>query len=192
MQEEPQQRGPWKTLDVEERYRTPWIVVSHHNVIDPSGRPGIYGVVHFRNIAVGVIPLDPEGNTWIVGQYRYPIEAYSWEIPEGGGSRDRPALESAQRELREEVGIVAHHWTEVLQVDLSNSASDEVGVIYVAQELEFHDPEPDHNEELAMHKLPFEELYGMVIRGEVRDSLTVAAVMKVKLMLLEGTLLLQK
>jgi 8-oxo-dGTP pyrophosphatase MutT (NUDIX family) len=183
-----QQRGPWKTLSVEERYSTPWISVSHHEIIDPSGRPGIYGVVHFKNLAVGIIPLDAEGNTWIVGQHRYPIDAYSWEIIEGGGARDRPPLESAQRELREEAGIVAEHWTEVLQMDLSNSASDEVAIIYVAQGLSFHAPEPDHNEQLELRKVPFAELVQMVLRGELRDSLTVAGVLKVDRLLREGAL----
>ena len=187
-----QQRGPWKTLSVEERYDTPWIAVSHHEVIDPGGRPGIYGVVHFRNIAVGIIPLDEDLNTWIVGQYRYPIEEYSWEIPEGGGPRDRPELEGAQRELREEVGITAEYWTEVMRMDLSNSASDERAIVYVAQGLAFHEPEPDHNEELATRKLPFQELVDMVMRGEVRDAISVAAVLKVKMMLDRGTLPLQK
>ncbi len=187
-----QERGPWKTLSSEERYSTPWISVSHHEVLDPSGAPGIYGVVHFRSLAVGIIPLDEEMNTWIVGQYRYPIETYSWEIPEGGGSRDRPALESAKRELREEVGIVAQVWTEVLHMHLSNSASDEEAIIFVAQDLELHEPEPDPNEELVVRKLPFTELYAMVMRGDVTDSLTVAAVMKVHLMLLEGGLPRQK
>jgi ADP-ribose pyrophosphatase len=182
------ERGPWRTLKEEVRYETPWISVSHHDILDPSGRPGIYGVVHFKNLAIGVLPLDPDLNTWIVGQYRYPIEAYSWEIPEGGGRRDIPPLESARRELREEAGIVAERWTEVLRMDLSNSASDEHAILYVAQDLSFFAPEPDHNEELALRKLPFEELYGMVVRGEVRDSLTVATVLRVKLMLLDGTL----
>ncbi|MBL8002327.1 MAG: NUDIX hydrolase [Flavobacteriales bacterium] len=182
------ERGPWKTIREELRYETPWIAVTHHDILDPSGREGIYGVVHFKNLAIGVVPLDNELNTWIVGQYRYPIQAYSWEIPEGGGKRDIPPIESAMRELREEAGIVAGRWTEILRMDLSNSASDEHAVLYVAQDLTFFEPEPDHNEELALRKLPFEELYGMVVRGEVRDSLTVAAVMRVKLMLLEGSL----
>jgi 8-oxo-dGTP pyrophosphatase MutT (NUDIX family) len=183
-----EERGPWKTLSVEERYSTPWIAVSHHEVIDPSGTPGIYGVIHFKNLAVGIVALDEDLNTWIVGQYRYPLGTYSWEIPEGGGRRDLPALESAKRELREEVGIEARRWTEILKMDLSNSASDEVAILFVAQELSFFEPEPDHNEELAMRKLPFDELYAMVQRGEVRDSLTVAAVMRVKLMLMDGSL----
>ena len=187
-----EERGPWKTLKVEERYATPWISVSHHDVIDPSGAPGIYGVVHFRNLAVGIVPLDVEGNTWIVGQYRYPIKEYSWEIPEGGGKRNVPAIESAQRELREETGIEALNWTEVLRMHLSNSASDEEAIIYVARGLSFHAPEPDHNEDLTIRKLPFAELFGMVMRGEVRDSLTVAAVLKVQLMLNDGSLSFQK
>lgn len=181
-------RGPWTTLSERPAYETPWISVAHHEVIDPGGKQGVYGVIHFKNIAVGVVPLDDELNTWIVGQYRYPLEAYSWEIPEGGGKRDVPAVESAKRELREETGIEATQWTEILQMDLSNSASDEQAVIFVAQGLSFHDPEPDHDEELEQRKLPFAELYEMVRRGEVRDSLTVAAVLKVQLMLLEGQL----
>jgi 8-oxo-dGTP pyrophosphatase MutT (NUDIX family) len=161
-------------------------------VIDPSGAPGIYGVIHFKNLAVGVIPLDEDLNTWIVGQYRYPIQAYSWEIPEGGGRRDLPPVESAKRELREEVGIVAGTWTEVLRMDLSNSASDEEAVIFVAQDLSFHEPEPDHNEELAMRKVPFRELFDRVMSGELRDSLTVAAVLKVQRLLDDGLLRAQK
>ncbi len=181
-------RGPWTTLNEEVRYETPWISVSHHDILDPSGTQGIYGVVHFKNLAIGVVPLDAELNTWIVGQYRYPIQAYSWEIPEGGGDRSIPPQESAARELREEAGIVAQRWTEILRMDLSNSASDEHAILYVAQDLTYFEPEPDHNEELALRKIPFEDLYGMVVRGEVRDSLTVAAVLRVKLMLLEGHL----
>ncbi len=183
-----EKRGPWTTKTIEERYSTPWISVSHHEVIDPGGTDGIYGVVHFKNIAVGVVPLDDDLDTWIVGQYRYPINAYSWEIPEGGGKRDRPALDSAQRELREETGIEAGRWTEVLRMDLSNSASDEEAIIYVAQGLSFHEAQPDHNEELALRKLPFAELFAMVMRGELRDSLTVAAVLKVQLLLERGEL----
>ncbi|MEZ4756810.1 MAG: NUDIX hydrolase [Flavobacteriales bacterium] len=183
-----EQRGPWRTLSIEERYATPWISVSHHEVIDPSGGRGIYGVIHFKNVAVGIIPLDADLNTWIVGQYRYPIKAYSWEIPEGGGRRDVPPLDSAKRELREEVGIEAARWTEVLRMDLSNSASDEEAIIFVAQDLTFHAPEPEATEELAMRKLPFQELFEAVMRGEMRDSLTVAAVLKVQRMIEDGSI----
>jgi ADP-ribose pyrophosphatase len=181
-------RGPWTTLSEEVKYETPWISVSHHDILDPSGRQGIYGVIHFKNLAIGVVALDEELNTWIVGQYRYPTQSYSWEIPEGGGKRGIPPLESAKRELREETGIEASKWTEILHMDLSNSASDEHAIIYLAQGLTFHAPQPDHDEELEQRRLPFEELYGMVDRGEITDSLTVAAVLKVKLMLLNSSL----
>lgn len=184
----PSHRGPWTTLSERPVYASPWIEVSHHEVLDPSGSPGQYGVIHFRNLAIGIVPLDDQFNTWIVGQHRYPIDTYSWEIPEGGGKRDIPPLESAKRELREEVGIEADHWHELLRMDLSNSASDEHAIIYLARGLRFHAPEPDPNEELTQRKLPFDELYGMVVRGEVTDSLTVAAVMKVRLLMLEGGL----
>jgi 8-oxo-dGTP pyrophosphatase MutT (NUDIX family) len=187
-QESLEVRGPWRTLSIEERYATPWISVSHHEVVDPSGGRGIYGVIHFKNVAVGIIPLDAELNTWIVGQYRYPIKQYSWEIPEGGGRRDVPPIDSARRELREEVGIEAARWTEVLRMDLSNSASDEEAIIFVAQGLTFHQPEPEATEDLAMRRLPFRELFEAVMRGEMRDSLTVAAVLKVQRMLEDGTL----
>ncbi len=141
-------------------------------MLDPSGREGIYGVVHFKNIALGVVPLDEELNTWIVGQYRYPIQAYSWASPKAAAKRHIPPIESAKRELREEAGIEAERWTEVLRMDLSNSASDENAAIHVAQGLTFHAPQPDHDEELELRKLPFAELYGMVMNGDVRDSLT--------------------
>lgn len=187
-----EQRGPWKTLSIKKIYASPWIEVDHHEVIDPSGAPGTYGVIHFRNLAVGVVPLDDDLHTWIVGQYRYPARKYSWEIPEGGGDRNTPPQASAARELREEAGIVAKDWTELLRMDLSNSASDEEAIIYLARGLEFHEPEPDGNEELALRKLPFAELYGMVDRGEITDSLTVAAVLKMQIWLMEGRLGAQK
>jgi ADP-ribose pyrophosphatase len=182
------ERGPWKTLSEELRYETNWIAVSHHEVIDPGGNAGIYGVIHFKNIAVGMLPLDAEGNTWIVGQYRYPIQAYSWEMPEGGGKRDVDTLETAKRELKEETGIVAGRWTKILEMDLSNSASDEQAVIYLAQDLEFHEAEPESTEDLEVRKVHFSTLYDMVLRGEIRDSLTVATVLKVELMRRNGSL----
>ncbi len=184
-----EKRGPWTVVSEELKYESPWIKIHKHEVLDPSGTPGEYGVIHFKNLAVGVVPLDADMNTWIVGQYRYPLQKYSWEIPEGGGDRNVPPIDSAKRELREETGLEATHWEEILRMDLSNSASDEHAIIYLAQGLTEYKPQPDDNEELEMRKLPFDELYQLVERGEILDSLTVAAVLKVQLMRSQGKLI---
>src|SRR4051812_47902982 len=139
--------NPWKTLKSELVYESPWISVTKHDVLTPASNPGTYSVVHFKNLAIGVLPLDDEYNTWIVGQYRYPINQYTWEIPEGGGKLDVPPLESAKRELLEETGITAKKWTKIQEMHLSNSATDEFCILYVAQDLNFHKPNPDEDEE---------------------------------------------
>ncbi|MBD81589.1 MAG: DNA mismatch repair protein MutT [Crocinitomicaceae bacterium] len=173
----------WKTIESKPVYQTPWIKVTDHKIIDPGGNPGQYGVVTFKNLAVGVIPLDQENNTWIVGQFRYPLNEYSWEIPEGGGALQLPPIDSAKRELLEETGITAKDWELILEMDLSNSASTEKAFIYVARDLNFQTAEPDENEDLQILKIPFDELYKRVVSGEIRDSLTVAGVLRLKLML---------
>lgn len=183
-----EERGPWKTIKKEPVYESPWIKLEHHDVIHPGNEKGIYSLVHFQNRAMGVIPLDKDLNTWIVGQHRYPINRYSWEMPEGGSPFDEDELEGVQRELQEETGIVAHSWTRIMEMHLSNSSTDEVGIIYVAQDLTFQDSNPDSDEELHVKKIPFQELYEMVKNGEVTDSMTVAAVLRVKLMMVEGEL----
>ncbi|MDQ3045947.1 MAG: NUDIX hydrolase [Bacteroidota bacterium] len=180
--------NPWKTLSTESVYESPWIGVTKHDVLNPNGNPGTYSVVHFKNIAIGIFPLDKDNFTWIVGQYRYPIKQYSWEIPEGGGALDIAPLDSAKRELHEETGIHANKWTKIQEMHLSNSVSDEFCILYVAQDLSFGESEPEDEEKLEVRKLHFDELYKMVCDGEVTDSLTVAAVLKVRLLMLEGKL----
>lgn len=180
--------NPWKTLKSEKVYDSPWIGLTKHDVLNPSGNPGTYSVVHFKNLAIGVLPLDQDYNTWIVGQYRYPIDQYSWEIPEGGGKRDVPPIDSAKRELLEETGITAGKWTKIQEMYLSNSASDEFCILYIAQDLTFGESEPEDDEELEVRKIHFDELYAMVNDGRITDSLTVAIVLKAKLMMLEGTI----
>lgn len=155
-------------------------------MINPSGNPGIYGKVHFKNRAIGVIPLDAEMNTYLVGQYRFVLNAYSWEMPEGGGPLDEEPLEAAKRELLEETGLKAGEWTELLRMHLSNSVSDELSIVYLARVLEQFEPEPEDTEQLIIQKVPFGEVYQMVCDGEITDSMTVAAILKVKLLLLEG------
>lgn len=178
--------NPWQTTKSEKIYDSPWIKLTKHDVINPSGNPGTYSVVHFKNIAIGIIVLDEEKNTWIVGQYRYPLNQYSWEIPEGGGKLDVNPLDSAKRELLEETGIVAKKWTKIQEMHLSNSVSDEFCILYLAQDLEFKETEPEDTEQLEIKKIPFEDFYKMVNAGEITDSLTVTAALKVKSMILEG------
>ena len=180
--------NPWTTLTSEKVYDSPWIGLTKHDILNPNGNPGTYSVVHFKNLAIGILPLDKDYNTWIVGQYRYPINQYSWEIPEGGGNLDLPPLESAKRELLEETGITANKWTKIQEMYLSNSASDEFCTLFIAQDLSFGEAEPEDNEQLEQKKIPFDELYKLVKNGEITDSLTVAAVLKAKLMMLEGEL----
>jgi ADP-ribose pyrophosphatase len=182
------ERNPWKTLKEETVYESAWIKVDKHEVINPAGNPGEYSVVHFKNIAIGIVVLDDELNTWIVGQYRYPLQAYSWEIPEGGGKIDVAPLESAKRELMEETGIMAEDWRLIQEMHLSNSVSDEKAMIYLARNLYFGASEPEETEELAVRKLPFEELYQMVLKGEVTDSMSVAGVLKVKILIDQGVI----
>ncbi|MES2140119.1 MAG: NUDIX hydrolase [Bacteroidota bacterium] len=181
-------KNPWTTLTSEKIYDSPWIGLTKHDVLNPNGNPGTYSVVHFKNLAIGILPLDNDYNTWIVGQYRYPINQYSWEIPEGGGNHNVPALDSAKRELLEETGITANKWTKIQELHLSNSASDEFGILYIAQDLNFGESEPEDDEQLVVRKLHFNELYQMVESGEITDSLTVIAVLKAKLLMLEGTI----
>ena len=174
-------QNPWQLLDDKNIYSNPWIDVNHHKVIDPSGQPGIYGKVHFKNIAVGVLPLDKENNTWIVGQYRYPLERYSWEIPEGGCPIGTDSLLSAKRELKEETGIVAQNWDVLLETDISNSVTDEIGIIYLARDLSFTEQALESTEDITVRKLPFAQLLQMVVSGDIRDSLTIMAVLNTHL-----------
>lgn len=171
-------KNPWKTLKTEMKYDNPWIKVEEDQVINPSGGEGIYGRVHFKNIAVGIIPIDEEGNTWLVGQYRYPLERYSWEIPEGGCPEGEEKLACAKRELKEETGLSANKWQELLCIHTSNSVSDEVGFVYLATELSVGATEFEETEDLAIKKLPFKDVVEMVMDGRITDSISMAAILK--------------
>ena len=181
-------QNPWKTIKIKEVYDNPWIQVTHRDVINPGGGEGIYGMVHFKNLAIGIVPLDEDGNTWLVGQYRYTLEEYTWEIPEGGGRIGLNPLEGAQRELQEETGITAANWLKITDLATSNSVTDERGVIYVARDLTFGEAAPEESEDLRIKKIPFTDAVEMVMRGEITDSLAMIGIMKVKLMLDRGEL----
>lgn len=181
-------RNPWKTLSSDRRYANRWIEVTHHEVLNPAGNPGIYGTIHFKNIAIGVIPVDAEGRTWLVGQYRYPLRRYSWEIPEGGGPIGEDPVAAARRELLEETGLRAAQLREILRMDLSNSVTDEHGVCYLAWDLAQGDAEPEETEQLSLRRLPVAEAIAMAQRGEILDSLSVAGLVQVGLLAHQGRL----
>ncbi len=174
-------KNPWTKLSKERVYENNWIALDHHEVLNPSNGKGIYGTVHFKNLAIGIIPLDKEGFTYMVGQYRFPLNKYSWEIPEGGGQLDKDPLETAKRELLEEVGIKAKEWTEIQRIHTSNSVTDELGIIYLAEDLSYFEAQPDEDEQLEVQKIHWKDLYKMVIEGKITDSLSVAGVYKLAL-----------
>lgn len=175
--------NPWKTLSIQEVYDNRWIKVTHREVLTPAGTPGIYGMVHFKNIAIGIVPIDDEGNTWLVGQYRYTLDQYSWEIPEGGCPEGTDPLATAKRELKEETGMAAAHWEQLLDFHTSNSVTDEYGIAYLATGLSYGEAEPEETEDLQVKKVPLQEAIDMVMRGEITDALSVMALLKVKVLI---------
>ncbi|RZL49698.1 MAG: NUDIX hydrolase [Pedobacter sp.] len=178
--------NPWKVLSSEKIYDNNWISLTEHQVLNPAGGKGIYGEVHFKNIAIGILPLDEEYNTWLVGQYRFPTKCYSWEIVEGGGMVGTDPLESAKRELAEETGLTANRYTELQRMYLSNSVSDELAIIYIAQDLKLGQSSPEETEELVVKKVPFATAYQMVIDGEIADSISITAILKTQILIQEG------
>jgi len=173
-----QEKNPWETVSGKLVYDNPWINLTEYQVITPAGTPGIYGKVHFKNIAIGVIVIDENGDTYLVGQYRFPLNEYSWEIPEGGCPEGTDYLVAAKRELKEETGFEAKTWTEILRMHVSNSVSDEFAVVYVAQDLKAGEAEPEDTEKLAVEKMPFAQALQWVMEGKITDSISVAAILK--------------
>lgn len=171
--------NPWQTISSNEVYDNPWISIRHEEVIKPSGELGIYGVAHFKLMAAAVVPLDKEGNIWLVGQFRYTLNQYSWEIPMGGGDLHTDSLTTAKRELKEETGLIADKWTSLGRLHTSNSVTDEVGYMYLAEALTQKEPEPDDTEVLQTKKVKLKEAVRMVMDSEITDSLSVAAILKV-------------
>ena len=165
--------GPWRITSRKIAFDNPWISVADHRVKHPDGTAGEYGVVNFKNLAIGVLPIDDEGFVWLVGQHRFPGDRYSWELPEGGGPVDVAPLESAKRELLEETGLTAKNWVEFFSFDISNSVTDERAVCFYAWDLKPGDAAPEASEALTIKRVSFNELLEMVMSGEISDSLTI-------------------
>lgn len=175
-------KNPWKTEKITEVYDNAWITLTHEDVIIPSGNKGIYGKVHFKNYAVGIIPLDEDNNTWLVGQYRYALDEYSWEIPEGGALIPEDPLNAAKKELAEEVGLAAENWELIAKLHNSNSVTDEIAFIYVARNLSETYAPLDETEVIQTKKLPLSEAVKMAMNGEITDSMSIAGLLKLSIL----------
>jgi len=172
--------NPWKTLSRETVYTNPWMSVREDKVIRPDGHEGIYGVVETR-IATGVVALTPQIEVVLVGQYRYTMEAYSWEIVEGGADSGEEPMVAAQRELQEEVGLTASEWLPLGgEIHLSNCISSEIGFLYVARGLSETEASPDGTEVLQVKTVPLLEALRMVDDGEIKDAMSIIGLMRVE------------
>jgi 8-oxo-dGTP pyrophosphatase MutT (NUDIX family) len=172
--------GPWQRLQVQAVYDNPWIGVTHEQVITPAGTAGIYGVVHFKSRAIGIIPIDDEGYTWLVRQFRYTLNQHLWEIPMGGGALHDDPLTAAQRELAEETGLSATQWQEIMRLHISKSVTDEEGVVFVARSLTQGANRLEHSEaDLEVLRLPLSEAIQWVLDGKITDVISCAGLLKV-------------
>ncbi len=168
----------WQTISNKKVYENPWLIVEEDQVINPSGNPGIYGKVLFKNKAIAIIPVDQNDYTWIVGQYRYALKQYSWEIPMGGVPLEEDILLGAQRELKEETGITAGKWTQLLTIHTSNSVTDELGYTFLAENLILGAPQFDDTEDIQIKRLPFSKVVDLVMTEVITDSISVASILK--------------
>ncbi len=185
---DPPTGDPWHWESERHIYENSWISVFERRGRKPDGTPGLYGIVRFRNRAIGVIALFADGSLTLVGQFRVPLDRWSWEIPEGGGPPDEPPLTAAQRELAEETGLSATQWREILRTDISNSVTDETGVVFLATGLAEGIAHPEGSEHLSLRRVHFPTALAMIDTGEIRDALTQLALLRVYRMAMTGEL----
>ncbi|MDF1692049.1 MAG: NUDIX hydrolase [Zhongshania sp.] len=175
--------GPWQQLSCRQVYENPWLRLEHHEVKTPANTDGIYGKICFKSIAVGVVPIDDEGYTYLVRQYRYPLEEYSWEIPEGGCPLNTEPVDTARRELQEETGLLARHWFKLQDLHTSNSVTDERAVVFIAAGLSQGRQALEATEDIVVERVLLADAVAMALDGRISDGISVAALLKVHIML---------
>jgi 8-oxo-dGTP pyrophosphatase MutT (NUDIX family) len=171
-------KQPWKRLSSAVVYDNPWMRVEEHQVINPSGAESIYGKVCFKNRAVAILALDEAHNLYLVGQHRYTLDEYAWELPMGGAPEDEEVLLAAKRELKEETGISASNWTEIMRVHTSNCITDEVGFVFLARGLRQGEPSLEPTEDLTVRKLPLDTAIAWVLGGRITDAISAAGILR--------------
>ncbi len=183
-------RKHWRIRSARNVYSNPWICVREYDAVAPTGKPAQYGLVHIRNIAVGVLPIDDEGRTILIGQERFTFGRYSWELPEGGGDPERPPLDSAKRELSEEAGLRADNWFEILaDAHTSNSITDERAYAFIAWNLAADTTfAPDGSEDLTVRRVPFKTALRMAETGEITDVFSLVMLLKASHLAMNGQL----
>ena len=170
--------NPWKKISSRQVYRNQWISLREDQVINPSGNPGIYSVIETR-IATGVVAIDSENNVVLVGQYRYPTDMYSWEIPEGGGEDGESPLDTAKRELLEETGVLAAEWQPLGgEIHLSNCYSSERAFLFLATGLTFGAQSTEETEKIAVKMVHLDEVLKLVDSGDIKDGLSIIALLR--------------
>jgi 8-oxo-dGDP phosphatase len=168
----------WKRLESRTVYENDWMAVFEDRVINPGGGENRYGYVHFKNRAVAIVALSPELDVWLVGQERYTLGTWFWELPMGGAPQDESPLDAAKRELKEETGLSAERWTRIMTLHPSNSITDEVGYVYLAEDLSEGEPDFEETEDLEIRRMPLAEALRMVDAGEITDAISVAALLR--------------
>lgn len=176
------ERNHWTTLSSQEIYDNPWIKIVEDQVINPAGGNGIYGKVLMKNKAIGIVPLDENDHTWLVGQYRYTLNEFLWEIPKGGGPDGEHAADTARRELQEETGLIAGKLTCLLRIHTSDCVTDEEGFIFLAEDLSPGEMNWEPTEKLYLRKLPFAEALAMALDGRITDAMSLAGILKLAAM----------
>jgi ADP-ribose pyrophosphatase len=180
--------NPWIVKGVTHAFENDWFRIDEHDVTRPDGEKGYYGVIRIRRLAVGVLPIDDDGRVHLVGQWRFPLARYSWEMPEGGAEPGEDARTCAERELAEETGLRATSWTQVLEMDLSNSLTDERAVMFIATGLRAGEAAPDETEVLQTRSAHFLDVLARVTDGRIRDAMTVATILRAHHMAVTGQL----